>query len=265
MEDIDDEKRAASTVSHFSAWASSAAVLGERDDAFLPVPVKPWFCPREHPEVLAELQAPPMAKLLDLTHALKVDADMFADIAVAWTAPSTATPRLGILVSFVRWAMLRDDALAALQPLVARGVQLEIFYEQQAWGGQLNAWFRHDQIVHNLPGVVAKLGRIWNAPPNWPAVWPIVIDQLALLVRAHARPMDMPALLTEIAVIALSNGGEQRAAMFAHEALFHLRDEPGETTSKALRVLGAAQLAQGRTESAKKLFDQAIEDRKSVV
>lgn len=251
--DIDEENLASSTASAFSAWASSAQVLGERDDSFLPISVRPWFCPRLHPEVLSQLQTPSMAKLLDLTDAQKVDAETFASLAAAWTAPATATPRLGILVSFERWATLRDAALVALRPLAERGIQLQVFYEEQAWGGQLDAWFRHGRIVHNLPAAIARLGRRWEPSASWPTV----IDTLARLVRAFTSTAEMPALLTEIAELALSCGGDDRAAMLAHEALFYLGEAPGVTTSKALRVLGATHMAQGRTETAMKLLDWA--------
>lgn len=253
-ENIDDDALAGSVASTFSAWASSAGVLGERADSFSPVPVVPWCRPRLPPEVVAQLQTPPMAKLLDLTHVQEMDVEMFANLAAAWTAPATATPRLGILVSFERWATLRDTALVALQPLAERGIRVQILYEQQAWGGQLDAWFRHGQIVHNLPAAIAKLGRRWEPPANWPGI----IDELARLVRAYSRPSEIPALLTEIAEIALSCGGDDRAAMLAHEALFYLHEEPGATTSKALRVLGATHMAQGRAETAMKMLDRAI-------
>lgn len=252
--DLDDERLMASAASLFSAWGSSAGVLGERDDSFLLVPVPPWFCPRLHPDVLGQLQTPAMAKLLDLTHAQTVGAETFANLAAAWTAPATATPRLGILLSLECWATLRDAALAALQPLTAHGIQVQVFYEEQALGGQLDAWFRHGEIKHNLPAAIAKLRRHWDPPASWPAV----IDDLARLVRAYSRPSEIPALLTELAEIALSCGGDDRAAMLAHEALFYLHKVPGATTSKALRVLGASHMSQGRTETAKKLLDRAI-------
>ncbi len=155
--DARDESLAVSAALQFSAWASSAGVLGERDAPFLPVPVRPWFSPKLHPEVLSQLQAPSMPKLLDLTHAQTVDAELFANLAASWIAPATATPRLGVLVSFERWVTLRDTALAALQPLANRGIRLQMFYEQQAWGGQLDAWFRHGAIVHNLRVLAARV------------------------------------------------------------------------------------------------------------
>lgn len=252
--DVCDESLAAFAVLQFSAWASSAGVLGERDAPFLPVPVRPWFSPKLHPEVLSQLQAPSMPKLLDLTHAQTVDAEMFANLAASWIAPATATPRLGVLVSFERWVTLRDTALAALQPLADRGIRLQMFYEQQAWGGQLDAWFRHGAIVHNLPAAIAKLGRRWEPLANWPTV----IDTIARLVRAHSPAIEIPVLLTEVAEIALSCGGDDRAAMLAHEALFYLGEAHGATASKALRVLGTAHMAQGRAETAMKLLDRAI-------
>ncbi|TMQ28297.1 MAG: hypothetical protein E6J90_00675 [Deltaproteobacteria bacterium] len=90
------------------------------------------------------------------------------------------------------------------------------------------------------------------------ANWPTVIDTIARLVRAHSAAIEIPVLLTEVAEIALSCGGDDRAAMLAHEALFYLGEAPGATASKALRVLGAAHMAQGRAETAMKLLDRAI-------
>src|SRR6185503_18678127 len=72
---MDDAGLAASAASLFGAWTSSSGVLTEREDSFLRVPVPPWSCRRLHTEVLAQLQTPARAKLLDLTHVQTVDAE----------------------------------------------------------------------------------------------------------------------------------------------------------------------------------------------
>jgi tetratricopeptide (TPR) repeat protein len=252
--EVRGESLVVSAAQRSRAWSPSAGIVGERDALFLPVRAAPGFCPNRHPEVLEHLQTPALAKLFDMTQAQEVGVETFTNLAAAWTAPATAAPRLGILISFERWATLRDAALAALQPLAERGIRLQVFYEEQAWGGQLDAWFRYGTVVHNLPAAIARLGRHWE--PS--ASWPIVIDTLARLVRMHSYPAEVPALLTEVAELALSCGGDDRAAMLAHEALFYLGEIPGVATSKSFRVLGAAHMAQGRIEAAMKMLDRAI-------
>src|SRR5262249_20273104 len=144
--------------------------------------------------------------------------------------------------SFERWVLLRDAALASLQPLGKRGVRVEVFYAEQS--SHLDAWFTHGQVVHNIAPVVATLAARWQPSPSWTTV----IDVLAHLVRAYTAAADLPVLLTEIAGLALSCGGADQAAMLARDALYCLR-VPSSTRSKALRELGAALLAQGHTST----------------
>ena len=54
--------------------------------------------------------------MLDLVPARLLCADIFERLAGVWTAASDAVPQLGIVLSFERWVMLRDTALAALRP-----------------------------------------------------------------------------------------------------------------------------------------------------
>jgi hypothetical protein len=178
---------------------------------FSTVRVGPAFSPRAYAQTFAALQVPPSAKLLDLTAARMLSADLFEQLARAWTAPSDAVPRLGILVSFERWVMLRDTAVAALQPLARRGIKIEIFYAEQAFGVQLPVWFAHGQVVHNVQAAIATLVARWQPA----TIWPAVIDTLTQLVRAHTGTDERPALLTEVAGLALSCGGADQAATLA--------------------------------------------------
>jgi tetratricopeptide (TPR) repeat protein len=244
--------RATTTTGIESGRARRAA----RDEPpFSTVRVEPSFGPRAYAQTFAALQVPPSAKLLDLTAARMLSADVFGQLARAWTAPADAVPRLGILVSFERWVMLRDTAIAALQPLARRGIQIEIFYVEQAFGVQLPVWFAHGQVVHNVQAAIATLVACWQ--PS--AIWPAVIDTLTEMVRAHTCADERPALLTEIAGLALSCGGADQAATLAREALGALPLTPSATRSQALRELGAALLSRGQTAAGLASLDQAIE------
>jgi tetratricopeptide (TPR) repeat protein len=231
-----------------------AGIATRRDELFTTVRVAPEFSPRAYAATFAALQIPPSSKLLDLTPARMLSADVFDRLRDAWTAAPDAVPRLGIVLSFERWVMLRETAVAALQPLAARGVKVEVFYEEQAWGARLDAWFCHGQLVHNVPAVVTTLTMRWQ--PS--AIWPMVIDTLSRLVRAHTCTGELPVLMTEIAGLALSCGGAEQAATLAREALYYLPEALSATRSKALRELGAALMGQGETAAGLTHLDQAI-------
>jgi len=158
-----------------------ADIATQREELFSTVRVAPEFSPRAYARTFAALQLSPSAKVLDLTPARLLSADVFERLASAWTAPPDAVPRLGIVLSFERWVMLRETALAALQPLAARGVKVEVFYDEQAWGVRLDTWFSHGEVVHNVSAVVATLNLRWQPC----SIWPMVIDTLSRLVRAH--------------------------------------------------------------------------------
>jgi hypothetical protein len=133
--------------------SSRAPIAAKRDPSFSTVRVAPTFSSGDYAATFAALQLPPSAKLLDLVPAPMLCADVFDRLTAAWTAPADAVPRLGILLSFERWAMLRETALAALQPVTARGIRVEVFYEQQASAGHLPAWFALGQVVHDVAPV----------------------------------------------------------------------------------------------------------------
>jgi tetratricopeptide (TPR) repeat protein len=212
------------------------------------------FGPRSYASTFAALQVPPSAKLLDLVPARLLSADVFARLAEAWTAPPDAVPRLGILLSFERWVMLAETAVAALGPLAARGVKIEVFYAEQASDRALTAWFAHGQVVHDVAAAIAMLTARWQ--PS--AIWPAVIETLTRLARTHSGVAELPVRLTEIAGLVLSCGDAERAAALAREALYYLPAVPSTPRSQALRELGAALLGLGHTAAGLAFLDQAI-------
>jgi len=84
---------------------------------FSTVRVVQEFSHRDYKATFAALQEPSTGRLLDLVPARLLCADIFEDLAAAWIAGPKAMPRLGILLSFERWVMLRAAASTALQPL----------------------------------------------------------------------------------------------------------------------------------------------------
>jgi tetratricopeptide (TPR) repeat protein len=225
-----------------------------RSELYTVVRVDPDFGPRSYARTFAALQDSRSPKLLDLTWARGLDADVFEHLAGAWTVSSDAVPRLGVLLAFERWVMLAPAALVALSPLAARGVAIGVFYEEQALGGRLAAWFAHGQVLHNVRAVVATLAARWRPSPSWPTV----LDALGRMARSFAAPADLPALLTEIAGLALSCGGAEQATTFAREALYYLPEDASATRCKALRELGIALMTQGQSVAGLSLLDQAI-------
>jgi tetratricopeptide (TPR) repeat protein len=216
--------------------------------------VTPQFGPRDYPTTFAALQEPSAGKLLDLVPVRLLCADIFEDLAAAWTAGPDAVPRLGILLSFERWVMLRPIVANALEPLAARGVRVEVFYAEQAAAGYLGGWFAHGQVVHNVPGAIATLAAHWHPSESWP----LVINTLCRLARAHTSAPELPGLLTQLAALALSCGGAVEAATLAREALYYLPETPSATRCQALRELGTALICQEQTSAGLALLDQAF-------
>jgi ATP/maltotriose-dependent transcriptional regulator MalT len=150
--------------------------------------------------------------------------------------------------------MLRDAALASLQPLVARGLRLEVFYAEQAAADHLAEWFAHDQVVHDVHAAIATLAARWHPSPGWP----MVINTLARLARASTAADELPVLLTRIAALALSCGGAVEGATLAREALFYLPESASATRSQALRELGTALICQEQTVAGLAYLDEAF-------
>ena len=227
----------------------------KRDELFWAIRVEPEFRPRDYASTFAALQLPWSAKLFDLTHARLISADLFEQLATAWTAPMGVVPRLGILLSFERWVALRETVEAALRPLAAHGVRVGVFYDEQAWGGGLATWFSHGRLVHNVPAVIETLTQRWHPSE----LWPMVIDMLAVLARANTCTAELPALLTEIAALALSCGGAVHATRLTREALDYLPEmPPSAIRGRALRELGTALIGRGYIAAGLAHLDQAI-------
>ncbi len=233
---------------------SRAPIAAQRDPEFSVVRVLPDFSPRDYADTFAALQLSAPGKVLDLVPARLLCADVFERMAASWTASPDAMPRLGILLSFERWVMLREAALASLQPLTARGVQLEIFYAEQASAGGVADWFAHDLFVHNVRAAIATLTARWHPCANWP----LVISTLGRLARSCTPADELPGLLTQIAALALSCGGAVEAASLASEALFYLPKSASATRGQALRELGTALICQEQTAAGLAFLDQAF-------
>lgn len=237
-----------------SAAGSFNAQGMQREPWFSTVQVAPDFSRQDYADTFAALQRPTCSKVLDLVPARLLCADIFERLALAWTATTDTVPRLAIVLSFERWVMLRDTALTALQPLVGRGLRVEVFYAEQASAGYLGEWFTGDWIVHDVRAAIATLAK--RGRPV--ASWKIVIDALARLARSHAPAHELPARLTEIAALALTSGGAVEAETLAREALLYLPESSSPTRSQVLRELGTALLCQGQSAAGLALLDQAF-------
>jgi ATP/maltotriose-dependent transcriptional regulator MalT len=148
--------------------------------------------------------------------------------------------------------MLREAAVAALAPLAAQGVRIEVFYGEQA--RYLPEWFAHGQVVHNVPAAITALAARWEPSASWPTV----IQRLRWMIGMYATLDEQPPLLVDLAGMALSCGGADQAAVLAHEAICYLPPTPSATRSQALRELGVALLSQGKIAAGLRLLDQAI-------
>ena len=230
------------------------SVTAQRVPLFETVRVDPEFSAEHYALTFAALQRGTSPKLLDLVPARMLCAEVFAELAGAWSASRDTVPRLGILVSFERWVMLRETALAALQPLIARGIRIEVFYAEQASGGHLGEWFTCGRVVHDVAAVIATLAERGQPGPSWQ----IVLDTLSRLARFHTSAVERPALLIDIAELALSCGGAEQAAMLAREALYDLPEKARAMQSKALCELSAALMDLGETAAGVSVLDEAI-------
>jgi tetratricopeptide (TPR) repeat protein len=220
------------------------------------IEVDPEFSEPLYPTVFARLQLGPRSKLLDLRAATMIKLDLFEGLADAWKARPGTVPRLGVLLDYERWAVLRDAAARRLKPLVDEGVAVEFLYEQQI--NSLPAWFSHGHVHHDqIPAVLDWLRTRWHATAEWPAV----LSTTAMLVHASAPTEDVPELLIEIAAIALSFGGmeaAEQAAGRARSALTWVGDQPSVTRCRALRSLATATLAKGEVEAGLAHLETAI-------
>jgi tetratricopeptide (TPR) repeat protein len=181
---------------------------------------------------------------------------LFERLATAWRAPRDTVPRLGILLDYERWTVLRNVAARRLQPLVDQGVAVEMFYAQQV--DTLPGWFAGGEVRHDhLRDVIHWLRTQWCPGP----IWPTVLSRTSSLVQAFARVDAAPDMLLDLAAIARSFGGtegSEQAAKHARTALLWVGAQPSRVRCRALRTLAVAMLAQGQREAALALLDTAI-------
>lgn len=222
--------------------------------AFSLVSVNPDFGRRNYAAVFALLQVAPGPKLLDLSAARTITSDLFKALAASWSAAPSTVRQLGIVLAFDHWAIFRSLAVHDLARLASLGIAAELFYDQQAHGAGLLAWFSDGEIVHNVAAVIESLlTRRQSA-----STWPLVLDAASELLHRHARAEESPELFVEAAEIALSYGDGERATAFAREALQRVGDAPSAVRCKALRALGVALMSQEETIVGTLLLDDAI-------
>jgi hypothetical protein len=200
---------------------------------------------------------PPKSKLLDLSAASIIRSDVFKTLVNEWTAPPGSVPRLGVLLSFVGWAMLGEFVRTELQPLVERGVAIEVFYEEQAHADRegLSAWFSGGEVVHNVSAVVETLVARWRPTENWREV----LETVERLARASVPRDDVPPLLAGIARVALiCCRSAEEGARLASEALRRLPASPSLPRCQALRVLGSALIRQHHGAAGVWALDDAV-------
>lgn len=223
-------------------------------DGFECVEVAADFGKEHYPLLATVLQCGPRGKLLDLRGVRGIRPDLFAELARAWRVTSDMVPRLGILVAYDTWAIFRDVALRQLEPISARGISIEMFYEQQA---ELSRWFAcGERAPHDPAAVVLWLATEWSAAT---AVWPAILNATARLVDAEAG-VSAPQLLIDLGAIALSvNADDARAHASTHfyAALAKLGDRPSSARARALRLLAMAQRVSD-PPFARALLDKAV-------
>jgi tetratricopeptide (TPR) repeat protein len=214
------------------------------------------FSEPRYATVLDQLQRSPGAKLLDLRAAPAIKIGLFDRLARDWTAPRGTVPRLGILLGFEEWTVLRHVAARRMRPLADRGVTVETFYPLQA--DTLPGWFAGGDVRHDrLSDVIAWLRTEWRPGP----IWPTVLGRTASLVQASADVEAVPELLLELAALARTfagSEGAENAARLAHAALTWLGDQPSSAQCRALRIAAAAKLSLGQTEAALALLVTAM-------
>jgi len=182
-----DVARDGATLTDLTAVADSALPA---DDA---APFRTWISSRS----FAELQSFVGPALIDLTAADLLSIDVFEQVAAAWTASADIVPQLGFVLSFECWVLLHQGARRPLEPIAARGIEIEVFYAEQREGGQIDLWFANGRLEHNLPAVIDRLRQQWvllTGPRHWPAVIETqvgtdhrlaLLDALAGLVRSE--------------------------------------------------------------------------------
>lgn len=220
------------------------------------VEVEPDFSEPLYATVFELLQLGPRSKLFDLRAARVIPPALFERLASAWRVRRDTVPRLGIVLDYERWTVLRNVAARRLQPLVDHGIAVETFYPQQL--DTLPRWFAGGDVRHDhLGDVIYWLRTQWQPGP----IWPTVLSRTASLAQAFARVDEVPDMLLDLAAIARSFGGtegSEQAAKHARAALLWVGAQPSRARCRALRTLAAAMLARGQPKAALALLNTAI-------
>jgi tetratricopeptide (TPR) repeat protein len=214
--------------------------------------VPPTFSRADYAVLLTALAAPG-PKLLDLSSARVIRPDFFTALSSTLAPPAGTVPRLAIVLAFEHWACLRQAAAIQLEPLRERGVDAELFYEEQAYDARLLFWFSHGMVVHNVGEVLNTLGE-WQEGP----ISPVVLDAVASLVYQSLRDGGPAAHIVELARIALASGAYIKALSFAREALLHLGEVVSTERLEALRILGLGLMGEGKLIAATGILDSAV-------
>lgn len=219
------------------------------------------------------------SKLLDLRPALELALPWFEQLASAWRASRRGTPRrLAIVLDYERWALWDAAILRALAPLSARGVEVGVFYAQQAH--QLRRWFEHGEVSHNVNAVRAWLRYDWPSslgrgerpaalPPasrDWsPQVeegWAEVLRRTDALLVVCAPIAELPVLRLELAQIAAGFGepaGSREALYHLSRAMDALGDAPSQVKYNVLCAMARAHLERDEPADALAQFARAVE------
>lgn len=220
------------------------------------IEVDPEFSEQLCAMVFERLQLGPRSKLLDLRAARVIPPVLFERLASAWQAPRGTVSRLGVLLDYERWIVLRNVAARRLRPLADRGVAVEFFYPQQI--DSLPEWFADGCVCHHrLADVIAWLRTEWRSGP----IWPTVLRVTANLIQTSAEIAAVPDMLLELAAVARSfpsPEGAEHAALHARAALSWIGDEPSAILCRALRAVAAAIMPLGQTAAALALLQTAI-------
>ena len=226
-----------------------------------------------YPALFERLQLGPRCKVLDLRAARVLRVDLFERLAGAWHASPVTIPKLAIVLGYESWAVLHKVARRRLQPLVDRGVAVELFYAQQI--DRLPIWLARDRIDHDVAAVVTWLRTEWRGtatasppPADSPkvqadkvvAVWPAVLRATAKLAEKYAPVEEVPGLLLEVAALARSFGdpdGTAEEIKHLHATLYWLGDAPSSAKCRGLRALALAHVRRGDAASALQLLESA--------
>lgn len=208
---------------------------------------------------IADQEPAPSGALLDL-RARPVQAKLFEYLAATWRATPGDVPRLGVLLDYEPWALLRIDVERLLRPLDAQGVQVHVFYAQQEQDAV--SWFEDGVVRHSeLRGLIAWIRREWQRQA--PADWSRVLDATAVLMQSVAEYEAVPDLIIELVDIALSFEGATAAEQghrHARAALHWTGTVPSAARCRALRSLAMTQLRLPDPRVAVLYLDAAFRD-----